>query len=128
MTTDAPAACVTNIGPRGIRLRRIIGLGGFVAGAALVGLQFCWHAPYSWRAFGFPCFLIGALGWFQARARTCLSNAARGVRDHDAEGLPTELDTAAIDAAIARQARSIRIRAFLVAAFLTALTFAFPVL
>ena len=69
---------------------------------------------------------IGTLGWLQARERTCVSNAARGLRDADAAPLPAGLDAAAAQAAIARQARSIRIRAFLLALALTALLFALP--
>lgn len=92
----------------------------------MVALQFAWQAPLHWRAFIFPWFFIGSLGWLQAHAKTCVSNAARGVRDADADALPAGLDAVAIDVAIARQARSIRIQALLLEALLTALLFALP--
>ena len=120
------AVCVANIGPRGIRLRRLTGLVGFALGAAVgLGLVLA-PGPYAWRVLALGPFLIGALGWLQARERTCVALAGQHARDDDAEAPAPGLDAAAIDAAIARQARSIRIRAFLLAAGLTAVLFALP--
>jgi hypothetical protein len=119
-------ACATNIGPRGIRLRRRIGLAGFAAGAALGLWLVLSHAPFAWRVFALGPFLIGALGWLQARERTCVSNAARGLRDPDADPLPGGVERADVDAAIGRRALSIRLRAFAIALALTALLFALP--
>jgi hypothetical protein len=118
--------CIANIGPRGIRLRRITGLVGFVLGAGLGLGMVLGHAPYAYRILALGPFLIGALGWLQAREKTCVSLASQHARDDDAETAPASLDAAAIDAAIARQAGSIRRRAFLLALALTAVLFALP--
>ena len=121
-----PAACVANIGPRGIRLRRRIGLAGFLAGAVFGLVLVLTGAPTSWRVMATAPFFVGALGWLQARERTCVSLAGRHLRDDDAEPLPAGIDATALDAAVRRRARGIRLKALGLAIVLTAVLFAIP--
>ncbi len=119
-------ACIANIGPRGIRLRRItgaIGLGlGLVFGIAVVLAD----VPRALRVLAFAPFFAGSLGIYQAQAKTCVAFASRRIRDPDAEAAPAGLDEAAIDAAIARTANLVRLRALVTAAVLTLLLYLVP--
>ena len=121
-----PAACLANLGPRGTRIRRLVGIAGFVAGTTfLLYLLFTDSLPH-WRALVFAPFYGGALGWFQAQDRTCTALSARGLRDPDAPPVPAAVDRAELDRAIARRARLIQFKSIGLAAVLTALAYALP--
>ena len=64
------SACVVNIGPVGSRRRLLGGLAGIATGLVLVGLAAGSDAPGIWRLAAFVPLLGGALGCFQARAKT----------------------------------------------------------
>lgn len=61
---------VANIGPQGIRRRRMVGVVAGVAGVAVVGVLALSPASPLWRLTAFPLFWIGAVGWLQAREKT----------------------------------------------------------
>lgn len=123
---DAATACVANIGPRGIRLRRITGAIGIGLGLVFAVAVVWTDSPRAWRVLAFAPFFSGALGLLQARAKTCVAFAARGIHDDDAEAAPPGLDDAAIEAALARTARRIRVQSLVVAALLTLALYAIP--
>ena len=113
-----------NIGPRESRKRRVMGLAALAASALLAFVVVASGAPWWTRvAIFFPVWLA-ALGLLQARERTCVALAARGVCNMDAGESPVE------DAADARElrekARRINRRAMLVAATVTLVALAFP--
>jgi len=64
------ASTVTNIGPRGVRRRRTLGVVGLAAGAGIsaAGILLSW-APWV-RATAVLPYWLGFLGVFQARAKT----------------------------------------------------------
>ena len=61
---------VANIGPQGIRRRRLVGVVAGVAGVVVVGVLALSPASPLWRVTAFPLFWIGAVGWLQAREKT----------------------------------------------------------
>ena len=61
---------IPNIGPRGIRTRRRLGVTALATGAALGALLVVTGAARPWRLAVFPVFWLGALGWLQARQKT----------------------------------------------------------
>jgi hypothetical protein len=121
-----PAVCVANIGPRGIRLRRITGAIGIGLGLVFAVAVVLTDSPRAWRVIAFAPFFTGALGLLQAHEKTCVALARRGLRDDDAEAAPAGVDERALDAAIARTANRIRVRALLAAAALTVLLYLIP--
>jgi hypothetical protein len=123
---DASTVCVANIGPRGIRLRRITGGIGIGLGLIFAVAVVLTDSPRAWRVIAFAPFFTGALGLLLAHEKTCVAFAKRGIRDDDAEPAPAGLDAAAIDAAIAGAAHRIRLRALITAAVLTGLLYAIP--
>jgi hypothetical protein len=113
--TGAPA--LANIGPRGRRLRLIVGVADLLAAAGLVlAIQWAGLSPW-WRLAAFPLLFVAALGVLQARASTCVALAAR--RTCDAElGRLTEADAEIL----AGRGRDILRQATIVAAAATLLT------
>jgi hypothetical protein len=61
---------IPNIGPGGIRRRRIIGVVAGGVGLAMVGLLATTDAARLWRLAALPLFWLGSVGWLQARERT----------------------------------------------------------
>ena len=108
-----------NIGPAGQRRRRRAGV-LFVALALvlLAGLMFSGASRW-WRLGAFPLLWVGALGFTQAQARTCVAFAARGACELD-DGTSSPLD-AATAARMKVQARAVMTRSTLLAAAVTAL-------
>jgi hypothetical protein len=107
-----------NIGPGQRRIRIRLAVAAFVlAGIAAVAL-FATAAPRLMRASLFAPLFVGALGFFQAQAHTCVALAARGQRNLDAGN---EAVTDAGEAAASKaRARSVVIRAVTMAAAVTA--------
>jgi hypothetical protein len=108
-----------NIGP--LQRRKRLTFGVVLLGASLVAAAMLIHADVArgWRILLVLPLGAAALGIFQARERTWVKLAARGQRDMDkgAEDIsdPVELST------IRRQARSIYLKAWVAASFLTIL-------
>lgn len=61
---------IPNIGPRGMRTRRRLGVTALATGAALVAGLVIVGAARPWRLAVFPVFWLGSVGWFQAREKT----------------------------------------------------------
>jgi hypothetical protein len=70
-TDEAPAmACAINIGPKQRQRRLVVGIIGFVLGDAAAALIIGLHAPHVARLAVLLPFWVGAIGVFQARAKT----------------------------------------------------------
>jgi hypothetical protein len=115
---------VPNIGPAEIRKRRVGGYGSFiVALAALIWLDASGISLW-WRLGLFPLIWTGSLGVMQARARTCVALAARGVCNLD--GTVRRVEDTGEAASLVASARRITWRATLLAIVLAALTLLLP--
>ena len=112
---------LANIGPTGQRQRRLLGtasLAGTVV--ALLALE-RFELGRWWRLATFPLWTLGALGFMQAQARTCVAFAAQGTCDPEIGRLtPTELQS------LARRGSAILRNAALIASAVTLLTLALP--
>jgi hypothetical protein len=115
---------VTNIGPGESRKRRVMGVAALAAGAGLAFALVAWGAPWWTRAVVFFPVWIAALGLLQARERTCVALAARGVCNMDDGEAPIEDESAARE--LREKARRINRRAMLLAAIVTLVALAFP--
>ena len=117
------AVCV-NIGPRQRRLRRILGVLGLAAGAAWVLAMWMLEYPPYTRLAGFVLFQGGFTGILQARAKTCIRLASRGLRNLD--GGPEPIEDAAELAAVRAQASQVLMQSLLAAAVVSAATLLLP--
>lgn len=61
---------IANIGPRGVRRRRVSGVAGFAIAVTVAALFIVADVPRWWRLLVVAPLWIGALGEFQARAKT----------------------------------------------------------
>jgi uncharacterized membrane protein YccC len=61
---------IPNIGPVGIRRRRLLGLAAAAVGVAAVVALVVFGVPRPFRLVAFVPFWLGALGWLQAREKT----------------------------------------------------------
>jgi len=116
---DSHSAPIANIGTGERRKRLVWGIVASVAGVAIAIVLAIIHAPLIWRLPLFVLFLVGALGIFQARAKTCVKLAARGQRDMDSG--PQAIPDAAELQQVQRQARAVYVKSAVTAAILTAL-------
>jgi len=83
MTSKLATSCHANIGPGERRKRLVVGIGMLAVGVGLgVGLIVT-DVPRWWRIGLLIPFWLGALGLFEAKERTCVVLAARGVRNLD---------------------------------------------
>jgi hypothetical protein len=114
----------SNIGPRERRKRRLLGIVSLTVGVAAAFLLVVLDAPRPLRAVVFfPVWLAG-LGLLQARERTCIALAARGVCNMDAGEKPVE-DEDLIEQ-LRGKSRLIHRRALVTAVAITILTLVFP--
>jgi len=121
---NAPADCIPNIGPHEREMRVRVGVSFLVAGVILAAILLIMSVARPWRLVVFAPLWIGAIGVFQARAKTCVALVARGERNMDAGAEPVR-DPAALEQMRA-QARSVYVRSLVVAAVLSALVVAAP--
>ena len=101
-----------------------MGLAALAAGAGLAFALVAWDAPRWSRAAVFFPVWIAALGLLQARERTCVALAARGLCNMD--GGDEEVGDEGAAAELRDKARRITRRATLVAAVITLVALAFP--
>jgi len=113
-----------NIEAAGQRQRRVFGQLMLAIGAAIAVWFVLAHVDRVWRLAVFLPFVLGGIGVFQARAKTCVAHAARGVREVNGrlEPITDERERKAID----DTARAVKLRAAVLAAVLTAITVALP--
>lgn len=113
-----------NIGPRERRKRRLLGVVSLTIGVGLAFVLVVYGAPRLSRlVIFFPIWMAG-LGLLQAREKTCLALAARGVRNMD-DGEESVGDDG-INGILRDKARRINRRALITAAATTLLALAFP--
>lgn len=115
---NSDAIDLANIGPRGQRQRRLMGMAGLVVAAVLVGVLYTLDVNRWWRLGAFPLLWFGTLGLAQARARTCVALAARRTCDAELAGRLTDADAEIL----ARRGRAILWRTTAIAAAITLLT------
>ncbi|HMF57583.1 MAG TPA: hypothetical protein VK619_14670 [Pyrinomonadaceae bacterium] len=113
-----------NIGPREQRKRSVMGFAALMAGVCLAFALVVMNAPRWSRVSLFFPIWIAALGLFQAREKTCIAMAARGMRNMD-EGEETVEDRDEAEG-LRMNARRINMRAFVIAIVVTLVALAFP--
>lgn len=121
---DAATTEVANIGPRERRKRRLLGIVSLTVAVGVAFVLVSFDAP-RWSRFVlfFPLWMAG-LGLLQARDKTCIALAARGVCNMDA-GEETITDDA-LAARLRDKAAAVHRRALLVAAAITVVVLVFP--
>jgi hypothetical protein len=117
-------AVCANIGPIQRRRRLLFGVAALVAG--VVWVRFAWSAGYPsyTRLAGFVFFHMGFTGVFQARAKTCVALASRGLRNLDDGPKPIEDEAELM--AVRALARRVLMQSLLAAAALSAATLLLP--
>lgn len=114
----------SNIGVREQRKRRLLGVVALTVGVGVAFLLVVLDAPRLLRAVVFfPVWLAG-LGLLQAREKTCIALAARGVCNLDAGEEPLEDEN--LVEQLREKSRRINRRAVTTAAVITILTLVFP--
>lgn len=113
-----------NIGPREQRKRRLLGIVALTVGVATAFVLIVYDAPRLSRAIIFFPIWIAGLGLMQAREKTCIALAARGMRNMDT-GEERVVDEQLIEQ-LRDQARRINRRALVTALAITILALAFP--
>ncbi|HEX8459126.1 MAG TPA: hypothetical protein VF656_17670 [Pyrinomonadaceae bacterium] len=115
---------VSNIGPREQRKRRVLGIVALTVGVGLAFLLVTTGAPRLSRAVVFFPIWLAGLGLLQAREKTCIALAARGMCNLDA-GERSVTDEKLADELRAKS-RRIHARALVTALAITLLTLVFP--
>lgn len=121
---DTSSACIANIGPRERRRRVVSGLLMILLTLAAAGWLWAADAPRLLRIVVFIPAWMAALGFFQARAKTCVMLAARGARNMDG-GNETIADPRELTQ-VRAQARRVYLQSVLVAAAVTILVVVLP--
>ena len=113
-----------NIGPRERRKRRLLGIVSLTVAVGVAFVLVAFDAPrWARLVVFFPLWMAG-LGLLQAREKTCIALAARGVCNMDA-GEETIQDKA-LASKLRAKAAAIHKRALLVAAAITVVVLLFP--
>ncbi len=113
-----------NIGPREQFKRRLLGRVALIASVALTFALIAYGAPRFVRLVIFFPLWMAALGYFQAREKTCIALAARGTCNMDAG--EQNIEDQMRKAKLRGKARRIHLRALIMAVALTLLILAFP--
>jgi hypothetical protein len=113
-----------NIGPRERRKRRLLGIVALTVGVGLAFVLIVMDAPRWSRAIIFFPLWMAGLGLMQAREKTCIALAARGMRNMDA-GEEKIGDEELIEQ-LRVKARRINRRALITAVGVTLVALAFP--
>ena len=113
-----------NIGPREQFKRRLLGRVALIASVALTFVLIGYGAPRLVRLVIFFPLWMAALGYFQAREKTCIALAARGTCNMDAG--EQKIEDPVRKAKLREKARKIHLRALGMAVALTLLILAFP--
>jgi hypothetical protein len=113
-----------NIGPRERRKRRLLGVVSLTVAVGVAFVLVTFDASRWLRLVVFLPLWLAGLGLLQARDKTCIALAARGVCNMDAGEEPVADSTLA--ARLRDKAAHIRRRALLVAAAITVVVLAFP--
>lgn len=113
-----------NIGPREQFKRRLLGRIALIAGVALTFALIAYGAPRLLRLVVFFPLWMAALGFLQAREKTCIALAARGTCNLDT-GEQEIKDSRRVER-LREKARKIHLRALMMAVALTLLILAFP--
>ena len=115
---------MANIGPRERRKRRLLGIVSLTVAVGVAFVLVAFGAPrWSRLVVFFPLWMAG-LGLLQAREKTCIALAARGVCNMDA-GEETVQDEV-LAAKLREKAASVHKRSLLVAAAITVVVLLFP--
>lgn len=121
---DAATSEVANIGPRERRKRRLLGIVSLTVAVGVAFVLVTFDAPRWSRLVVFFPLWMAALGLLQAREKTCIALAARGVCNLDAGEQTIEDETLA--ARLREKASSVHKRSLLVAAVITVVVLLFP--
>ncbi len=118
------SSAAINIGPREQTKRRMLGLVALTIGVGAAFVLVIFSAPRWWRVVIFLPIWIAGLGLMQAREKTCIALAARGVCNMD-DGEKQLLDDEQVKE-LELKARRINRRALITAILITILALAFP--
>lgn len=124
MTNTLATSCHANIGPGERRKRLVAGIGMLAVSLAVGMGLIVTDVPRWWRIGLLLPFWLGALGLFEARERTCVVLAARGVRNLDGGEEPIEAQ--AVETQLRAQARKVHLLSFFTAALLTLIFLLIP--
>jgi hypothetical protein len=124
LTATRTQTSAINLGPREQRKRRLMGIVALTVGVALAFALVVTGAPRLARVVVFFPIWMAGLGLFQARERTCIALAARGVCNMD-EG-EVFIEDESVAAELRAKARQINRRALITAAIITVVTLVFP--
>jgi hypothetical protein len=117
--SSSSAACIANIGPQGRRKRLVSGIVALAVGVVIAVLCVVAGVRPLLRLPIFVPLFVAGLGFFQARDRTWVRLASRGLRDMDT-GEERIVDAGEAEK-VRRQARAVYVKSFIAAAILTAL-------
>jgi hypothetical protein len=121
---DALTKEAANIGPRERRKRRLLGIVSLTVAVGVAFVLVSFGAPrWSRVVVFFPLWMAG-LGLLQAREKTCIALAARGVCNMDAG--EEAVGDAALAAKLRDKAAAVHRRALLVAVAITVVVLVFP--
>lgn len=122
MSKSECSSSPTNLVERGIRRRHALGVSWLVAGIVASIVLIAMHAAREWRILLVVPFAISANGFLQAREKTCVILAALGKRETN-DGR-SYADVGAEERAILRRrALGIGVKAFAIAAVVTAVVY-----
>ena len=113
MSDQTGLACRPNIGPRERRRRIVLAAIATAIAIATAAAFLAWPAPRPWRLAIFLPTWAAVVCYLEARNRTCVVLAARGLRNLDTGNQPVA--DAAERQASAAQSRTIYVRSTLVA-------------